>query len=195
MLNRALPPVALLFGLTACGSTDPEAGSSGLETENAAPPYVAGSCTPAPPGGLDVGDTVLDAELLECAGSAVQVHSLCGPRATLVVQYYGWCPPCFRHIELARELQAQYSADGLATLVVVVEDPLGDKADAEYCAGLRNHFDFDAWFLRDPEAYFEEYDDEGLVMVLDGQMRIEFLRTNASDDAIRDAVASALEDD
>jgi len=135
----------------------------------------------------------LDAALVECNDESVQLHALCGPRATLMIQLYGWCPPCFRHVELARELQAEYADRGLATLVVVAEDALGEKADAEYCDGIREHFGFDAWFFRDPDARIEEYDDEGLVIVLDAAMRVQFLRTDASDDAIREAVVATLD--
>lgn len=193
--SRLALTVASALAVTACGSADarPTAQSVDNSTEPDEPPYVVGSCTPASDTGLEIGDTIVDGGLFDCADTAVPVHGLCGPRATLVIQLYGWCPPCFRHVELARELQAEYADDGLATLVVVSEDPLAEKADAAYCAGIRDHFGFDGWFLTDPRGDIEQYDDEGLVMVLDEQMRIEFLRTNASDEAIRAAVVTALE--
>ncbi len=141
------------------------------------------------PTGLAVGTVVEDLAFQDCDGSEVGFRDLCG-RPTLVMNWYGWCPPCESHAALARELAAEYPE--LQSVIVLNEDPLNAPADPELCELYVDTYPSDAKVWIDPEDHLEIYGTTDLVLVIDRDGTLLFYRDSATDDAIREAVAGAV---
>ena len=150
------------------------------------------TCPPPEPYGLEVGDRVTNLSWNDCEGEAVNIYDGCGERATLLVNFYGWCASCYRYLEIANRLDATYEAQGLRVIVAVSEDALHSPATDAYCAEIRAGEMLETMVVSDPTLQLEAYGDADLTMVVDPFGQIVLKRQGATEAAIEAAIRTAL---
>ena len=179
--GRATPLAGAVLTLLACGPA---------ATPDPAPAKPATVCPPPGPYGYERGATIADLRFDDCDGNPVSLHDLCGADAGLVVNFYGWCPSCYDFVRLAGELDK--SRSGLATFVVITEDPAQAPASADYCDSIRTRYGLSGTVAIDPAKALEAYGTTDLVMVTGRSGKIAFLRNNATEAAVTAAVDEQL---
>ena len=178
----------LLVALACCGASGPTALDGGRPDAGVGPAPCAPDDTP----GYEEGDVLLDLHLPGCDGRPVALHDLCGAPASLLVHFFGWCPPCYDLLEMVNRLALDHGQSGLRRVVVVAETPAGHRADAAYCQALQARYQVDATMVYDPEGRFEAYGTTDLVLVVDGEGRIRFKRQGPSAQEVERAVQEEL---
>lgn len=143
-------------------------------------------------GGFAVGDGLADYTFPDCDQKPVALRDLCGARAGLIVNFYGWCTTCYRMVETAVSLSNKDRARGLSTMIVVVEGRAGVLADAAYCRMARDYFHPNAVVVYDPERRIESYGTTDLAMITDPSARIVFRRQDADPEIVASAVEAQL---
>ena len=103
-------------------------------------------------------DSLPDIELLDCAGSKVNLRPLrCETTLTLVNVGAGWCAPCREETpELAA---ADVALPDVSVIQTLFEDAAGNPATTLFCEGWREEFDLDFPVLIDPAATLTGYFD------------------------------------
>lgn len=167
-----------MIALLACAAAPPDS----------APPSPV-QCPPPSPTGRAVGDPADDVVLADCAGAPASLHGLCG-RPALVVAWYGWCPSCDANAALARSLAEEHET--LAVAVALVEDPLSQPVDAPFCGLYADAYPSPAAVWMDPEHRIEAYGGTDLVLVLDRDGTLRFVRQTSSEALIREAVDAVV---
>ena len=132
--------LAVGFELFLVACTDQSAGGS-HDTASEVPDAASG-CVPAGSGTL-LHDNVADFTLTSCSGETFRLHDRCGgdTKAFWFVATTGWCTGC---IEFLRDYVAAHGGSlsranvgaqdpGLELMLVLGEDPAGDKPSPEYC--------------------------------------------------------------
>ena len=138
-------------------------------------------------GGYVEGAPAADVALVDCDGSAVTLRDLCGEPA-LVVAWYGWCPSCQGNAELAMSLAAEHQ--DLASVVALVEDPLGDPVDGALCEEYRETYPSSAKVWVDEAGVLAGWGEMDLVLVLEADGTIALARETSNEDVIREAIRS-----
>jgi thiol-disulfide isomerase/thioredoxin len=117
-LARFAAPLGFLFasitGLAACGRRATEA-----EREDSPASAASAAAVSAPSAA-----PVAPAELEMLSGSALRARiARSGKKATLVNAWASWCGPCRREVPMLQALEANLAAQGVAMLLVSVDDP------------------------------------------------------------------------
>lgn len=149
-------------------------------------------CTPTGSTGLLVGETIEDLPFQHCSGEETSIHAECGPKATLLINFYAWCTTCYDYLRLAESLHAAHGTQGLRTFVVITETPLKNTPSLEYCAGFREQQALTATTLLDPSRALERMGKTDLVVVLDRDGKIVMSRIGPTTDAVTAVVAQEL---
>ncbi len=147
------------------------------------------NCPPAGETGLSEGDVAQDVTMTRCDGAARSIHGLCGQPA-LLVNYYGWCASCATNASLGRDLADQYP--DLAVAIVLNEDPLSEPVDAEFCDAYVDAYPSGAEVWMDPGGALEVYGTTDLIVVLDAEGTLRFVRETSNEDVIVEAVGGVI---
>lgn len=175
----------ILVALVGC-AREPESTAPISHPEDTAPDV---TCPPLEPTGLAVGERALDVVMADCMGAPASLHDLCG-RPALIANWYGWCPSCEENAALVRRLADEHP--DLSVAVVLDEDPLADPVDAGLCAAYRDAYPSASAVWMDPRKALEAYGSTDLVLVLDRDGTLRFVRQTATEDAIVAAVEDVI---
>jgi thiol-disulfide isomerase/thioredoxin len=124
---------------------------------DAGPPPV---CPPPPPFGDEVGDVLADFTVYDCAGTPVQLHSLCETDVVWLWQLAEWCSPCRRFADgVYDEIHDRYETmygDRFAGLAVITADDELNLPNEAICAELRDTYGIEAPLYFDPTGTFRD---------------------------------------
>lgn len=145
-------------GSDGCGGTCGGCGASDTcEAGVCVPVSNEEGCPPTGPFGAVAGDTVSNVTLYDCEGNAVELHSLCARRVSLIYSFAEWCPGC-RDVLRDQMLQghAALSERGdLSTWVVLTATDDGSPVDPTSCQQVQDEFGVNVpgvTMLHDPEG-------------------------------------------
>lgn len=131
--------------------------ASATDTGETGEDVVAGvGCPPEGPFGVDVGDTLADATLVDCDGVPFSLHALCDRPAVALFTFAGWCPPCRSAAEAApADYAALLALDPDAEMVIVVaETNLFETPTLAYCEAIRDGYGLTMKVLVDLDGSF-----------------------------------------
>lgn len=168
MLRRASLPFAIALTLGALGCEQPteevpdafrmrrDAALDAPESDTGPPPI----CPPSPPFGGTVGDVLADFTVYDCAGTPVQLHSLCETDVIWLWQLAEWCSPCRRFADGAYDdIHNRYETaygDRFAGLAVITADDELNLPNEAICAELRDRYGIEAPLYFDPTGTFRD---------------------------------------
>ena len=149
-------------------------------------------CPPPEPYGYEIESRLHNLTFLDCDGRPVELHDLCGANAGLIYKFCGWCTGCYRKLEQAAAIHADYRDQGLSFIVVIREDALVEPATQEYCTAIRDRYDLSMTVVIDPDGHLDAYGSSDLSIITDENTTIVFKRRGASVSAIRTALEAEL---
>jgi hypothetical protein len=136
-------------GTSAASGTTSSTGSSG-SAGGLGPEY----CPAPDPGiteGFDIGERLAGVTVKDCSGNDVGLDAFCGAKALWIFAAHGWCPLCQSVSGKQEDILADYAAQGLVAINVVVENGQSQPPDAAYCELWRdNHGLAQVYTLYDP---------------------------------------------
>lgn len=101
--------------------------------------------------GFDVGQQLGDVVVKDCDGNDISLEAFCGAQALWVFAAHGWCPLCQSVSGKQESILADYAAQGLVAINVVVQDGQSQPPDPAYCALWREtHGHVGVYTLYDP---------------------------------------------
>jgi hypothetical protein len=148
MRARALLPSLLSLGFVPGRSSASMPPAAGTITQGPPPVGVghgdAGptGCAP-PPGesaGYDIGASLADLTVKDCAGNDYRLKTMCGASALWIFVADEWCLPCQHVAQEAETLYGTFAGKNVAAVNVVVQDIHGNPATAADCANWRDAF-------------------------------------------------------
>ncbi|MFT7622178.1 MAG: hypothetical protein ACI9WU_001346 [Myxococcota bacterium] len=148
----------------ACTSDDDAAATdqdTGTTTEGATTGEPATEGCSTEPGGLDIGDLVMDVDIRRCSGETVSLRQVaCGAAVTFIdvgTASMGPCVEATKAYATAPEYVA-LKADGLQIVQVFRDDQGGDPPTKSWCTqyAAQNEVDFE--FLTDPFHQTDAFD-------------------------------------
>jgi hypothetical protein len=174
----------LVFAASGCGDD--------ARTETSTPEAGSTTCTPAGPTGLELGHTMEDLAFEGCDGASTSVHAFCGAKATVIVNFYGWCTTCYDYLDLADSLHAKYGSQGVEAIVVLTETAMRTPPTVEYCAKLRDQSESSVTTVMDLTRRLEQVGKADLVVVLDRNGKIVLSRIGPTENTVIAAIEQEL---
>ncbi|MBX7197383.1 MAG: hypothetical protein K1X94_35360 [Sandaracinaceae bacterium] len=155
-----------------------DAASDAIELD-AGPPAL---CPPAPPYGTQVGDVLSDFTVYDCAGTPIQLHSLCETDVVWMWELAEWCSPCRRFAEsYYDDIESHYESaygERFAGLAIITADDQLNLPNEAICAELRDRYGIDSPLYFDPTGRFRDLIGPGysndVHVILTRGMRIEW---------------------
>jgi hypothetical protein len=136
-------------------------GGSGGSGGGSAAVWGPDKCPDPSPGtklGFEVGDQLDDIVVKTCEDVDVSLTNFCGADALFIFAAHGWCPLCKGFTGQQEALHDSYAGMNLASVNIVVQNPQGQPADADFCKLWR-----DTYGLEDVATF---YDPTGAVLAL-----------------------------
>lgn len=129
---------------------------------DAGPPPV---CPPQAPFGPNVGDRIGDITLYDCAGTPVQLHSLCETDVVWLWELAEWCSPCRRFADgeydaIYERYETRYGDRFTAMAIITADDQL-NLPNQVICEEMRETYGIDAPLYFDPTNTFRDLVGEG----------------------------------
>ena len=147
--------VTTTVGVTGTG----QGGASATSTTGGGPALGAELCPdPAVSVGFDVGKQLADVVVKDCAGNDVSLDTLCGASALWIFAAQGWCPLCKSVSAKQEAIVADYAAEGLVGVNVIVETAQYEPPTAAYCELWRETYG--------QAEVFTLYDPTGSILAL-----------------------------
>lgn len=145
---------------TSVGATGTgQGGASATSTTGAGPALGPELCPdPAVSVGFDVGQQLADIVVKDCAGNDVSLDTLCGASALWIFAAQGWCPLCKSVSAKQEAIVADYAAEGLVGVNVIVETAQYEPPTAAYCELWRETYG--------QTEVFTLYDPTGSILAL-----------------------------
>ena len=179
----------LAAGVSNCG---PDAAEPQRAPLDAGKDGASVHCRATAPYGLALGETIEDLVFRDCFGMPSSIHGSCGSKATVIVNFYGWCTSYYDYLALADELQSTYGDRGLASMIVITESTLETPPTLAYCAWISERYDIRAATVIDEQAKLEQLGAADLVVVLDRDGKIVMQRIGPTKSAVVDAIEQEL---
>lgn len=171
--RRVIPALALSsLALGACDQAPIEVGPDAFRIRrdaaldapemDAGPPPV---CPPQAPFGPNVGDRIGDITLYDCAGTPVQLHSLCETDVVWLWELAEWCSPCRRFADgeydaIYERYETRYGDRFTAMAIITADDQL-NLPNQVICEEMRETYGIDAPLYFDPTNTFRDLVGEG----------------------------------
>ncbi len=122
-------------------------------------------CPPPAPFGPNVGDRVGDITLYDCAGTPVQLHSLCETDVVWLWQLAEWCSPCRRFADgeydaVNTRYETMYG-DRFAGMAIITADDELNLPTQTICEEIRETYGIEGPLYFDPTNTFRDLLGEG----------------------------------
>ncbi|RJO63092.1 MAG: TlpA family protein disulfide reductase [Myxococcales bacterium] len=181
---------------------DPADGDQSADGDNPAD----GDKPDFPPGpyGYDYGSVMEDFALKDCDGNTVHLKDFYGTaKAILLNSSAGWCSVCRREAPTLGEWFDELEPEDVVFIQTLFENNSGKPANADFCKSWRDEYDIRYYVLVDGGNYLLDYHPSiqrgdlqyatPLNMVLDDQMRIQYVNEGDIPHTIYDRIRAVLE--
>ncbi len=126
-----------------------------------APSFDAGPpplCPPPPPYGFEVGDTLANFVVYDCAGTPFRIHELCETDVVWIWELAEWCSPCRRfaggfYDDIYQRYESAYG-ERFSGLAVITADEELNLPNEAICAELRDRYGIESPLYFDPTGNF-----------------------------------------
>ncbi|MBN8613903.1 MAG: hypothetical protein J0L92_25120 [Deltaproteobacteria bacterium] len=123
------------------------------------------TCPPPGPFGPNVGDRIGDITLYDCAGTPVQLHSLCETDVVWLWELAEWCSPCRRFADGEfDEINSRYESmygDRFTGIAIITADDELNLPNQTICEELRERYQIEGALYFDPTNTFRDLVGEG----------------------------------